>query len=96
MLGNRRDHPSTGFFVSFISYDAVLYDGDTSEFYIDVTPEKRYAIWNKKMGRFLYRVGNAHTPIFQSKTDAEVWITTEYGGTMQGFVVVEFDYPGEE
>lgn len=96
MLGNRRDHPSTGFFVSFISYDAVLYDGDTSEFYIDVTPEKRYAIWNKKMGRFLHRVGNAHTPIFQSKTDAEVWLTTEYGDAMRGFVVVEFDYPGEE
>lgn len=51
---------------------------------LDITPEKRYAIWNKKYGRFVSQ------DVFLDRRTAEHSIA---GSTC--CVVLEFDYPGD-
>jgi len=63
--------------------------------YIDVTPEKRYAVWNKKYQRFTLPPRHAETTeVFKSRSEAEAWINSTTAADC--YSVVEFDNPDSE
>lgn len=61
---------------------------------IDITPEKRYTIWNKSGQRF---VDGSQYPPSASKVEQELHIEKwkRNGARVGSYVIVEFDYPGE-
>jgi len=64
--------------------------------YIDVTPEKRYAVWNKKYQRFTLPPRDyGSTEVFKSRSEAEAWIQKRPTAT-SAYSVVEFDNPDSE
>lgn len=62
---------------------------------IDITPEKRYAIWDKKKQRFIsYELFGVQT----TKEACEAYlddVMRKYGLRPNHLTIVEFDYPGE-
>lgn len=87
--------------------DAVLFiytrpDGkeflsDLEGLHIDITPEMRYAAWNKRFGRFAH-LGAQTVPSFTTKQEAEnaiVTWTSRATHLRSDYVVIEFVYPGE-
>lgn len=63
------------------------------EIKIDITPEKRYAIWNKKKGRFA-RFHFEHVQNYPTREHAQDYINRNCSDS-DALTVVEFDYPGE-
>lgn len=96
--GGSLSHNLPGFIISLPEYDFFSLLGVSSahaEFFVDVTPEKRYAIWNKTAGRFV-TVSDVHgTPHFTCHLDAELYIKTYFIHQESRMAVVEFDFPGE-
>lgn len=56
---------------------------------VDVTPEKRYAVWNHKLQRFV--VGHPDHKPFLSKGEAEAWLYEKYGKANGNYYVVEWE-----
>lgn len=52
--------------------------------HVDVTPEKRYAIWNHKRQHF-------HSNSFTNKYDAEYWLKQEVSNNKDNFYIVEWE-----
>jgi len=62
--------------------------------YVDVTPENRYAVWNKRFQRFAPLGGPVG--LFKSRALAEVWIRDCAADLGHNYTVVEFDDPDSE
>lgn len=86
------------FLYSHDGHDYLITSLSSGILQVDITPEKRYTIWNKQRGRFAL-MGGTDIPVFSNKIEAESCITEVVRSFAlkdgSNFAVVEFDYPGE-
>jgi hypothetical protein len=66
-------------------HDSIVYG--SHNIIVDITPAKRYAIWNHKNQRF-------QTSTYQHKADAEYWLNKEFPQNLN-FYVVEWEIKEE-
>jgi hypothetical protein len=76
-----------GWVVDHNQFDMMVYG--YTQIVVDVTPTKRYAIWNQKAQRFV-NILDHPTGGFKSKADAEIWHATRMMNSKE-FYVVEWE-----
>lgn len=83
--------PHTGWMVRYSHIDHIEY-GNT-RILVDVTPEKRYAVWNHNSQRFVSGMESG----VRSRGEAEAWIQKLYLDDHQpNFYIVEWEIKNDE
>jgi hypothetical protein len=104
LISTRLSSAGTLWLLNNGNYD--MYSTSNRDIMVDITPEKRYAIWSKRNERFIageqFKNGNcfrSRDEAMEANHQALKRYFKDLDSTLKaqdGYVIIEFDYPGAE